>query len=73
MGSVIRIEDVRDVPSADMKRVGKMDKQVVYRVDGVRQYWFNMPDDEYTPEKAMERIKTDEKDRQKIIGQTFAV
>lgn len=73
MPSFIKIEDVRDVPSAVPGRAGKTDKQVIYLVDMVRRYFFLMPMEDYTPDKALEKIKSDETERQKLIGHQFTV
>lgn len=73
MSSYIRIEDVRDIPGVTIDRAGKMDKQIIYLVNEARRYSFTIPDEDYTPEKAMERIRADERERMKIIGETFVV
>jgi hypothetical protein len=73
MPSFIKIEDVRDVPSAVPGRNGKTDKQVIYLVDMTRRYFFMMAAEDYTADKAMEKIKADETERQKLIGHQFTV
>jgi len=71
--SFIKIEDVRDVPSADVKRAGKQDKQIIYSVDMARRYALIMPGEDYTPEKARLKIEADEIERLKLLGTNFNV
>ena len=71
--SKIRIVDVRDNPNLTIERAGKMDVQVTYNVDEQRQYTITMPKEEFTPEKAMAKIRADEQERLKLIGETFDV
>ena len=71
--SVVTIIDVRDSPGATIARAGKMDVVVTYTVDGQRSYVISMPKEDFTPDAAMARIRADEAERLKLIGETFEV
>ena len=71
--SKVRIVDVRDAPDLTIERAGKMNVQVTYNVDEMRQYTITMPKEDFTPSKAMEKIKADEQERLRLIGETFDV
>lgn len=71
--SKIRIVDVRDAAATTIERAGKMDVVVTYVVDEQRSYAFGMPKEDFTPEKAIQIIKDDERERLKLIGESFEV
>ncbi len=71
--SLIRITDIREVPSAETGRGGKMDMVIQYVVDNQRIYNLSMHKEDYTPDSAMTRIKSDETERMKLINQQFIV
>ncbi len=71
--SMIRIVDVRDSPDLTIARSGKTNVQVTYNVDEQRQYVITLPKEDFTPQKAMDKIKEDETERLKLIGETFNV
>ena len=71
--SMVTIVDVRDSPGTTIARAGKMDVVVTYTVDGQRSYVISMPKEDFTPDAAMARIRADEAERLKLIGETFEV
>ncbi len=71
--STVKILNYQVIFSFAQERMGKKDVIVNYSVDGVRQYSTSMPAEDYTPEKAIEQITAEEKERLKLIGKTFEV
>ena len=63
-----KIIDIRDVPSTDPVRVGKLDTVITYQVDAFRTYSMIMPKEEATTEAIRAKIKAEMAERMKIIG-----
>jgi len=69
----IRITDIREVPTLTPEGQLKEEMLITYLVDGVRAYQTRLPKEGFSPEQAMEQIKAEEKERQKVIGLEFEV
>lgn len=65
-----RITDVRPVPSVEPARVGKVDNFITWVEDDARPYGLSMPSEDYTPERALQRVKEEVSRHALIIGQT---
>jgi len=59
---------MREIPSAEPARVGKMDLIVTYQVDAFRTYITTIPKEEFTEERLRETIKREMAEREKWIG-----
>jgi len=68
-----KIIDIRDIPSADPGRVGKMDSMIVYQLDAFRTYTTIMPKEDLTEDRIRERIKAEEGERAEWKAKTFEI
>lgn len=69
----IKIVDVRDTPSPDPKRVGKLDRIVTYSVDAYRMYVCRLPLEDFTEDKLKAKIKKDMAERGTWIGKELTI
>ncbi len=69
----IRILEAIDRPSSDAKRLGKMDVNIRYQVDGAKIYAIDVPKESVTPAELQKRITAVEAERSKIVGMAFKV
>lgn len=65
---IAKIVDVRDAPSPDPLRVGKLDRIVTYSIDAYRMYVTRLPAEDFTEEKLKARIKVEMAERVAFIG-----
>lgn len=69
MPETVKILDVREIPSGDPERIGKLDTVVTYQLDPLRTYIEMMPqEDAKDPAKLKARIKKAMAERNKLIG-----
>jgi len=69
----ITIIDVREIPSADPTRIGKLDVIVTYSVDAFRTYMTVIPKEEFEEKTLINRIKVEMAEREKWIGKKIRV
>jgi len=69
----ITIIDVREIPSADPTRIGKLDVIVTYSVDAFRTYMTVIPKEEFDEKTLINRIKVEMAEREKWIGKKIRV
>jgi len=69
----VKILDVRDVPSVEPGRIGKIDVLITYQVDPTHIYMVRLPKEEFTDEKVKEAIKKDLEEKRKWVGKELAV
>lgn len=60
--------DVRDVPTTEPGRLGKIDKLIVYQVGPFRRYSVRIPEEDLTKEKLKEAVRADWAERKRWIG-----
>ena len=68
-----KIIDIRDIPSPDPGRVGKMDSMIVYQLDAFRTYTTIMPKEDMTDDRVLERIKAEEAERTAWKAKEFEI
>lgn len=75
-----QITDAVEVLSADPARRGRRDLLVSYTIDEARFYTMSIPfeqiatpEDKIDPEKVQARIREEEAERKKLIGEPFEV
>jgi len=73
MPTELTIKDVRRLPSANPKRMGKYDRLVVYEVAPGQAYVITAPDEDFTEAKLAEAIKTDLAERGEWVGKKITV
>ena len=64
----VRILDVREVPSTDPERFGKMDVLITYQVDPMHVYIIRLPKEEFNEERVREAIRADLEEKAKWLG-----
>ncbi|RKY70078.1 MAG: hypothetical protein DRQ24_09865 [Candidatus Latescibacterota bacterium] len=69
----IKILDVREIPSGEPGRIGKMDLIITYQVDALRTYITTMPKEEFTEERLKEKIKEELTEREKWLGKEIEI
>jgi len=69
----IKILDVREIPSGEPGRIGKMDLIITYQVDALRTYITTMPKEEFTEERLKEKIKKELTEREKWLGKEIEI
>ena len=68
-----KIIDVRDIPSGEAERIGKMDTMITYQFDAFRTYIITLPKETFTKEKLIEEIRKQEHERAQLIGTTIGI
>ncbi|GAJ02246.1 unnamed protein product, partial [marine sediment metagenome] len=68
-----KIFDIRKVPSAEPARVGKYDQLVMYELDPMRRYIVRIPEEEFTEDLMIQKIKEDMEERGKFTGREFEI
>lgn len=58
----------RLMPSATPARAGKRDWMVMWREDDARDYVILVPEEDYSPEEALRRIRAEVQRRSLIVG-----
>lgn len=69
----IKILDLREIPSADPKRIGKMDKVVSYQIDGKTTDLIVLPAETFTEDRLKAEIKAKSEERAKWVGKEFSM
>jgi len=69
----VRVLDVRDVPSTEPGRIGKIDVLVTYQLDPTHIYMVRIPKDEFTDEKVREVIRRDVEEKSQWVGKELAL
>jgi len=64
----VTIIDVRDIPSTEPGRIGKIDVLVTYQIDPAHIYMIRIPKEEFTEERLTEAIRKDVAEKRKWIG-----
>ena len=65
------IISIREVPSLQGARLGQMDKEVQYRIDGIGPFVVYIPVEDYSPKAAMERVQARLKEWAEVVGKTL--
>jgi len=73
MGAKARILDRRSVPSMDPERRGKTDVVILYSVDTIGQYSLVMHEEDATPDRVTEAIRSEVKKRNELRSEEFEV
>lgn len=68
-----KIIDVREIPSRETERIGRMDKLVTYQFDAFRTYVLTIPAEEFTEEKLKAEVAKAEAERAAWIGKELEV
>lgn len=69
----VKIVDVREIPSGDPTRIGRLDVMVTYSIDAFRTYVTVIPKEEFNEETLKERIKKEQTERERWIGKTVKI
>jgi len=69
----VTILDVRDIPSTEPGRIGKIDVLVTYQIDPAHVYMIRIPKEEFTEERLTEEIKRDVAEKRRWIGKKIAI
>lgn len=69
----IKILDMREIPSGDPKRIGKMDRVISYQVDGITTDIIVLPAETFTEEILKTQIKLKSAEKAKWVGKEFEV
>jgi len=69
----VKILDVRDVPSTEPGRIGKIDVLVTYQLDPTHIYMVRIPKEEFTDEKVKEVIKKDVEEKKRWVGKELTL
>ena len=69
----IKVIDVRDLPSADVARMGKWDKIVVYEIDAEHRYSVAVPAESFSEDTLRAAVKADMETRTKWLNKKFQV
>jgi len=67
------ILDVRDVPSTDPARIGRLDVMVTYRVDPAHIYMITIPKEKFDEKTLKATIRKDLEEKRKWIGKQLEV
>lgn len=73
MPTKFKIFDIRKVPSAEPARVGKYDQLVMYELDPMRRYIVRIPEEEFTEDLMIQKIKEDMEERGRFTGREFEI
>lgn len=73
MPTKFKIFDIRKVPSAETARVGKYDQLVMYELDPMRRYIVRIPEEEFTEDLMIQKIKEDMEERGRFTGREFEI
>jgi len=73
MAQKIKIIDVRDFPSTDPKRVGKLDRVVTYQIDPFHTYIITIPKEEFSEERLKAEIRKQIEEREKLVGKEIEI
>ncbi len=68
-----QIIDVRDIPSTQPGRLGKMDVMVTYQVDPLHVYMVTLHKEEFSEAALQAAMKKDVDEKRKLIGKTFTL
>jgi len=71
--AAIRVVDIREIPSADPARVGKLDMIVTYQTDKLNTYITVIPKEEFTEAALIEKIRAEMKERETWIGKELVI
>lgn len=71
MPGKFKVFDVRRVPSAEVDRVGKWDKLIMYETAPMMRYIVSMPEEDFTEEKMIQAVKADMADRAQYTGKEY--
>ncbi len=55
--SKAEVTSIREIPSPFTARIGQLDKEVQYRIDGQGPFYLYIPVEEYTPKALQERLQ----------------
>jgi len=69
----VTIIDVRDIPSTEPGRIGKIDVLVTYQIDPAHIYMIRIPKEEFTEERLTEAIRKDVAEKRKWIGRKIPI
>jgi len=69
----VKVLDVRDVPSTEPGRIGKIDVLVTYQLDPTHIYMVRIPKEEFTDEKVREVIRRDVEEKRKWVGKELTL
>lgn len=69
----LKIVDVRQAPSSLPERQGKLDRFVLYRIDGSQIPYVVRVPDELSEAATLEAVKKDAAERLKLIGKTLTL
>jgi len=69
----VKVLDVRDVPSTEPGRIGKIDVLVTYQLDPTHIYMVRIPKEEFTDERVREVIKRDVEEKRRWVGREIAL
>ena len=64
------IFSIREVPSPFAARIGQLDKEVQYRIDGMGPFVLYVPVEEYAPKVVMDRLAARVKEWAEVVGKT---
>jgi len=69
----VKILDIRDVPSTEPDRLGKLDRLVTYQVGPGQVYMIRIPLEEFSEERLKEEIKKDLEERKRWVGKEIEI
>jgi len=69
----VKILDVRDVPSTEPGRIGKIDVLVTYQLDPTHIYMVRVPKEEFTDERVREVIRRDVEEKRRWVGKELTL
>jgi len=69
----VKVLDVRDVPSTEPGRIGKIDVLVTYQLDPTHIYMVRLPKEEFTDEKVKEVIRKDVEEKKRWVGKELTL
>ena len=72
-GMRVKILDIRDVPSLDPDRFGKLDVLVTYQLDPTHIYIVRIPKEEFSEERLREVIKRDIEEKKRFVGREITL
>lgn len=55
--SKAEVTSMREIPSPFADRIGQLDKEIQYRIDGQGPFYLYIPVNEYTPKALLERLQ----------------
>jgi len=69
----VKILDVRDVPSTEPGRIGKIDVLVTYQLDPTHIYMVRIPKEEFTDERVRGVIRKDVEEKRRWVGKELTL